>query len=309
MRIAYMGTPDFAVSALAALIDAGHDIVCVYAQPPRPAGRGQKPRPSPVQKFAEDQAIEVRTPTSLKDLSEQDAFAALNLDVAVIAAYGLILPQAILDAPRLGCVNIHASLLPRWRGAAPIQRAIEAGDAETGVTIMQMDKGLDTGGVITMRSLPITDQTNAGTLHDALAVLGADMIAPALTGLDDGSLTATPQSEEGVTYATKIKKSDGRLDWNQPAATLDRAIRAFTPWPGAWCELDGARVKVLRATPIDQSDDKPGKIPGEAIDDQLTIACGAGALRLERLQREGRKPADADAFLRGHPLPKGSLFT
>ncbi|MFT6581796.1 MAG: methionyl-tRNA formyltransferase [Alphaproteobacteria bacterium] len=310
MRIAYMGTPDFAVSALAALIDAGHDIVCVYAQPPRPAGRGQKPRPSPVQKFAEDHDIEVRTPASLKDPTAQEAFAALDLDVAVIAAYGLILPKAILDAPRLGCVNIHASLLPRWRGAAPIQRAIEAGDPETGVSIMQMDKGLDTGGVVTMRPLPITVDTNAGELHDALAALGAEMIVPALAGLDNGSLAATPQSAEGVTYAAKIEKSDGRLDWRQPAPTLDRAIRAFTPWPGAWCELDGARVKILRATPLSGASDAPGIAPGVALDDQLTIACGDdSALRLERLQREGRKPANADAFLRGHPVPKGSPFT
>jgi methionyl-tRNA formyltransferase len=309
MRIAYMGTPDFAVSALAALIDAGHEIVCVYAQPPRPAGRGQKPRPSPVQKFAEDHAIDIRTPISLKGSAEQEAFVALNLDVAVIAAYGLILPKAILDAPRLGCINIHASLLPRWRGAAPIQRAIEAGDPETGVTIMQMDEGLDTGSVVTMRSVPITDETDAGALHDALAALGAEMIVPALVGLNEGSLAAAPQSAEGVTYAAKIEKSDGRLDWRQPAPALDRTIRAFTPWPGAWCELDGARVKILRATPVNQSSGATGEASGEAIDDELTIACGDGALRLERLQREGRKPADADAFLRGHPVPKGSLFT
>ena len=307
LRVAFMGTPDFAVPTLKALAAAGHEIAAVYSQPPRPAGRGQKERPSPVQAYAERQGWEVRTPTSLKTPQAQADFAALNLDVAVVVAYGLILPKAILDAPRLGCVNVHASLLPRWRGAAPIQRAILAGDAETGVTIMQMEAGLDTGPMLLKRSLPITAETSAQDLHDGLAELGAAMIGEALAGLDSGELRATPQPEDGVTYAEKLDKAEGRLDWSADAAALDRRIRAFTPWPGAFFEIDGAkgreRIKVLAAEVCD------GKgAPGTVLDDQATIACGAGALRLKKLQRAGKGPMEAEAFLRGFELPAGTVL-
>jgi methionyl-tRNA formyltransferase len=305
MRIAYMGTPDFALPALGALIDAGHDIVCVYSQPPRPAGRGHKERPTPVHAFADSKGLPVRTPTNLKDPAAQQDFAELHLDAAVVAAYGLLLPPAILEAPRLGCLNIHASLLPRWRGAAPVQRAIEAGDCETGITIMQMDEGLDTGAILTAETVPLTGETTAADLHDSLAALGAAMIVPALAGLENGTLRAHPQPDDGATYAKKIGKADGRLDWAKPARALDRAIRAFTPWPGAWFTHDGARIKVQQATPLD---DVSGA-PGEALDDALTIACGDGALRLMRVQREGRKPADVKDFLRGRPIPKGTIMS
>ncbi len=310
MRIAYMGTPDFALPALEALVDAGHDIVCVYAQPPRPAGRGHKERLGPVHAFAASKSLPVRTPTNLKDPAEQQAFAALRLDAAVVAAYGLLLPKPILDAPRLGCLNIHASLLPRWRGAAPIQRAIEAGDSETGVTIMQMDEGLDTGAILSVQAIPIADDATAATVHDALATLGAAMILPALSGLADATLTARPQPDTGATYAKKIGKGDGRLNWTQSARALDRVIRAFTPWPGAWFTHDSARIKVLQAVPLEEFNGALEKaVPGETVDDTLTIACGDGALRLLRVQREGRKPADVEDFLRGYPVPEGIILT
>ncbi|WP_193368847.1 methionyl-tRNA formyltransferase [Pelagibius marinus] len=307
LRVAFMGTPDFSVPTLKALAEAGHEIAAVYSQPPRPAGRGQKERPSPVQAYAESRGWEVRTPTSLKTPEAQKAFADLNLDIAVVVAYGLILPQAVLDAPRLGCVNVHASLLPRWRGAAPIQRALLAGDEETGVTIMQMEAGLDTGPMLLKRSLPITPETSAQELHDALAALGAAMINEALEGLDDGSLTATPQPEEGVTYAAKLDKAEGRLDWSDGAAALDRRIRAFTPWPGAFFEVGAGkgreRVKVLQAEP------REGRgAPGTVLDDQATIACGEGALRLKKVQRAGKAPMAAEAFLRGFDLPAGTVL-
>ena len=302
-----MGTPEFSVPTLKALAEAGHEVAAVYSQPPRPAGRGQKERPSPVQAYAESQGWTVRTPTSLKTAQAQADFAALDLDVAVVVAYGLILPQAILDAPRLGCVNVHASLLPRWRGAAPIQRAILAGDAETGVTIMQMEAGLDTGPMLLTRSLPITRETSAQALHDALADLGAAMINDALAGLDSGELRATPQPEEGVTYAEKLDKAEGRLDWSASAAALDRRIRAFTPWPGAFFEIESAkgreRIKVLAAEVCD------GKgVPGTVLDSRLTVACGDGALRLIKVQRAGKAPMAAEAFLRGFDLPAGSVL-
>lgn len=298
-----MGTPDFAVPALEALIAAGHEMRCVYSQPPRRAGRGQKERPSPVHAVAAERGIEVRTPTSLRDPAVQAAFAALDTEAAVVAAYGLILPQAVLDAPRLGCLNIHASLLPRWRGAAPIQRAILAGDAETGVTIMQMDAGLDTGAMLLSRSVPISDTATAGDLHDTLAALGAHLIVEALDGLGAGTLTATPQSEDGATYARKLERDEGRLDWSRPAAELARAVRAFSPWPGAWVEHGGARVKVLEAREADGNGS-----PGTVLDNRLTIACGGGALRLLKVQRPGKGPVDADAFLRGYELPVGTVL-
>ncbi len=312
LRVAFMGTPDFSVPTLKALAAAGHEIAAVYSQPPRPAGRGQKDRPSPVQAYAESRGWEVRTPTSLKTPEAQADFAALDLDVAVVVAYGLLLPQAILDAPRLGCINVHASLLPRWRGAAPIQRALLAGDAETGVTIMQMEAGLDTGPMLLKRSLPITPETSAQALHDALAELGAAMINEALAGLDGGRLTATPQPDEGVTYAAKLDKAEGRLAWSDSAAALERRIRAFTPWPGAFFEINvpkgggqkgRERVKVLAAEVRDESG-----APGTVLDDKATIACGEGALRLKKVQRAGKAPMDAEAFLRGFELPAGLVL-
>ncbi len=307
LRVAFMGTPDFSVPTLKALAEAGHEIAAVYSQPPRPAGRGQKERPSPVQAYAESRGWEVRTPASLKTPEAQADFAALDLDVAVVVAYGLILPQAILDAPRLGCVNVHASLLPRWRGAAPIQRALLAGDAETGVTIMQMEAGLDTGPMLLKRSLPIARETSAQDLHDALAELGASMINEALDGLAAGTLTATPQPDEGVTYAEKLDKAEGRLDWSDSAEALDRRIRAFTPWPGAFFEVEGAkgreRVKVLQAELCEESG-----VPGTVLDGQATVACGKGALRLKKVQRAGKAPMDAEAWLRGFDLPAGTVL-
>lgn len=304
LRIAFMGTPDFAVPALHALRQAGHEIAAVYCQPPRPAGRGQRQRPCPVQAWAEDHGVSVQTPVSLKAPAAQQTFRDLVLDAAVVAAYGLILPKPILETPRLGCLNIHSSLLPRWRGAAPIHRALLAGDRETGISIMQMDEGLDTGPVLLAERLAITADMTAAVLHDALSALGAKLIVEALQGLADGTLEATPQPEQGVTYAAKLTREEGRLDWTESAAALERRIRAFTPWPGAWCEVAGARVKLLAAQVVDGDGD-----PGTVLDNALTIACGERALRPLRLQREGRKDMDAETFLRGFPLPKGSRLT
>jgi methionyl-tRNA formyltransferase len=309
LRLVFMGTPDFAVPSLAALIAAGHEIVCVYSQPPRPAGRGQQVQKSPVHRFAEEKGVPVRTPKSLRNAEAQAEFAGLNADAAVVAAYGLILPQAILDAPRLGCVNVHGSLLPRWRGAAPIQRAILAGDAETGITIMQMDVGLDTGAMLSKEAVAITPTTTASGLHDDLAALGARMIGPALAGLADGSLTAQPQPEEGVTYAAKLTREDGRLDWSQPAAVVERQVRALTPWPGCWFDIGAERIKVLAAEPGGAATAEPGTLlPGTLLDDRLTVACADGAVRLTRVQRPGKAPVDGAAFLRGFALPVGSVI-
>ena len=301
MRLCFMGTPDFSVPILAALIEAGHDVACVYSQPPRPAGRGHKEQLTPVHAFAQGRGIEVRTPKSLKGEAEQQAFRALGLDVAVVAAYGLILPKAVLDAPRLGCLNVHASVLPRWRGAAPIQRAILAGDAETGVTIMQMDVGLDTGDMLLVEKVAITDQTNASLLHDQLAALGARMIVDALARYDQ--LPHVRQPEDGVTYAHKLAKEEGRLDWSRPAVELERQVRGLNPWPGVWCELAGERLKVLAAEVAAGTG-----TPGTALDDTLAVACGDGALRLTRVQRAGKAPMAAAELLRGFAVPKGSVF-
>ncbi len=306
LRLAFMGTPGFAVPALEALIAAGHDVAAVYTQPPRPAGRGQAERRSEVHEAAAKHGIPVRHPTSLKSPAEQQAFADLKLDAAVVAAYGLILPQAILAAPKLGCLNIHASLLPRWRGAAPIQRAIMAGDTESGVTIMQMDEGLDTGAMLLQDSLPITASTTAETLHDALAALGAGLIVRALDGLAAGNLEAKPQPADGVTYAKKLTREDGVIDWRKPAVDIERQVRAMTPWPGAFFEHGGTHFKVLAAEASLQGAGEP---PGTVLDDKLLVACGAGALRLRRVQREGRAAMDAEAFLRGFPLPPGTRLT
>ena len=300
MRLIFMGTPDFAVPALAALIDAGHEIICVYSQPPRPAGRGQREQPSPVQTFAQQNGIPVRYPVSLKTADAQAEFAALGADAAVVAAYGLILPKAVLDAPRLGCINIHASLLPRWRGAAPIQRAILAGDSETGVTIMQMDEGLDTGPMLTTGALPIGAETTASDLHDGLAALGGALIVKVL---GDELPPAVPQPGEGATYAPKLDRAEGRLDWTEDAAVLNLKIRALNPWPGVWCEHEGARLRVLAAAPVAGSG-----APSTVIGTPLTVACGAGALRLDRVQRAGKSAMSAADFVRGNPMPVGSVL-
>lgn len=307
LRLAFMGAPDFALPSLRALAAAGHEIAAVYAQPPRPAGRGHKERPCPVHALALERGWRARTPVRLKDPAEQAAFAALDLDAAVVVAYGLILPPAILAAPRLGCVNVHASLLPRWRGAAPIQRAILAGDAETGVTIMRVAEGLDTGPLLLDEAVAIAAGETAETLHDRLAELGARLIVTALEGLAAGTLRARPQPEHGVTYAAKLQRGEGRLDWRRPAIELERAVRAFTPWPGAEFEAPRgqtpARIKVLAAQAMPGD---PAAAPGTVLDDRLTVACGAGALRLLEVQRAGKAPLDAAAFLRGFNLARGT---
>lgn len=298
MRLAFMGSPDFAVPALRALHEAGHEVVAVYSQPPRPAGRGHALHPCPVQAEAERLGLAVRTPARLRgDDTVQAAFEALDLDAAVVAAYGLILPPAVLAAPRRGCLNIHASLLPRWRGASPIQAAILAGDAETGVSIMRMEAGLDTGPVLLREGVPITATTTAATLHNALAAIGARLILRVLA--EDPP--AVPQPEAGACYAPKLTRADARLDWDRDAVALARQVRAFDPWPGTFTLLDGAMLKVLAAEPV-----PGGGVPGFVLDDQLIVACGRGALRLTRVQLGGRAPLDAAAFLRGHPVPPGT---
>ena len=304
-RLIFMGSPEFSVSALAALIEAGHNIACVYSQPPRPAGRGHKETPCPVHTFALDHGLKVRTPVSLKDEATQQAFADLDADVAVVAAYGLILPPAILTAPRHGCLNIHASLLPRWRGAAPIQRAIIAGDLKTGVTIMAMDEGLDTGPMLSAKSVAIGPDTTATTLHDALAGLGATMIVEALAGLQAGTTVPQPQPEDGATYAAKLSRDEGRIDWNLAADDIERRVRALNPWPGIWFEHDGKRIKILAAV----TDTVQGGSAGQVLDDEFGIACGQGCLRPTRVQIAGRSAVSADDFLRGYDLPAGTIVT
>lgn len=295
MRIVFMGTPDFSVPALEALVDAGHDIVCVYCQPPRPAGRGKRDRPAPVQARAEQLGLPVRHPATLRDAQAQADFAALNADVAVVVAYGLILPQPVLDAPGHGCLNIHASLLPRWRGAAPIQRAVMAGDTETGVCIMRMEAGLDTGPVLMRAATPIGPEDTAGDLHDRLSVMGARLIVETLARLAD--LTALPQPEAGVTYAAKIDKAEARVDWTRPAHEVDRLIRGLSPFPGAWCDIGGERVKLLRSRVVAEDG-----AAGEVLDG-LVIACKTGAVELLSVQRPGRRAMAAEEFLRGIALP------
>ncbi len=295
MRVVFIGTPAFSVPALDAITEAGHEVLCVYTQPPRPAGRGKKERPSQVHECALALNLPVRHPASLKDPGAQTDFAALGADVAVVVAYGLILPQAVLDAPRRGCLNIHASLLPRWRGAAPIQRAVMAGDAETGISIMQMEAGLDTGPVLLERRLPILPQDTAGDLHDRLAGLGARCIVEALEGL--GTLVPVPQPRVGVSYAEKIDKAEARIDWAAPAAEVDHKIRGLSPFPGAWCEVSGERVKILRSRVAE------GQGPAGQVLTGTTIACGSGAVELLELQRAGKRPLDADEFLRGIEMP------
>ena len=297
MRVIFMGTPEFSVPVLDAIVAAGHEVAAVYCQPPRPAGRGKRDRPAPVQMRAEALGLPVRHPARLKDAEAQAAFAELQADVAVVVAYGLILPQAVLDAPKAGCLNIHASLLPRWRGAAPIQRAIMAGDAETGVCIMRMEAGLDTGPVLLREATPIGGGDTSGSLHDRLAAMGAGLIVTALEQLE--SLVAVPQPETGVTYAGKIDKAETRVDWTGSADAVDRQIRALSPMPGAWCMAAGERVKLLC------SELASGQgMPGEILDDALTVACGRDAVRILRLQRAGRAAQDARDVLRGMALSK-----
>ncbi|MEM8592772.1 MAG: methionyl-tRNA formyltransferase [Pseudomonadota bacterium] len=294
MRIVFMGSPDFSVPVLEALVEAGHEIACVYCQPPRPAGRGKKDRPTPVQSRAEALGLPVRHPKSLRNEQAQAEFAALAADIAVVVAYGLILPQAVLDAPTHGCLNIHASLLPRWRGAAPIHRAIMAGDAETGICIMQMEAGLDTGPVLLRKATGIGAEETTGDLHDRLSAVGARLIVDALASLP---LDPEEQPEEGVTYAEKIQKEEARIDWARPAAEVDAHIRGLSPFPGAWCEFDGERVKLLRSRRAAGQG-----APGDVLKG-LTIACGEDAIEITELQRAGKKPVKAKDYLRGATPP------
>ncbi len=301
MKVIFMGTPDFAVPVLKSLAEH-HTVICVYTQPPRPAGKGYKLKPSPVHEAAEQLGIEVRTPVSLRKAPEQEAFAALEADVAVVCAYGLILPQPILDATRLGCINIHASLLPRWRGAAPIQRAIQAGDTESGVTIMQMNAGLDTGDMLLVEKCPITTDTTAQMLHDSLAEIGARLIIDTLKEIP----APQKQPEDGVTYAEKIQKNEALIDWSLPAEQIKRNIMAFNPYPTAYTLFNGERIKIYQA---DVLSEKTNLVAGTLIDDQLTVACGNGTtLRIQKLQREGKRPLSADEFTKGNLLKQGDAF-
>lgn len=308
LRIIFMGTPDFSVPTLKALVQAGHEVVAVYSQPPRPAGRrGLDLTKSPVHQAADDLGIPVLTPLNFKLDEDRQAFAAHQADVAVVVAYGLLLPQAILDGTRLGCYNGHASLLPRWRGAAPIQRAIMAGDAETGMMVMKMEKGLDTGPVALTHRLAITPEITAGELHDALSEIGAQAIVEAVAKLEAGDLPLTPQADDGVVYASKIDKAETRIDFSKPASEVHNHIRGLSPFPGAWFEAVGngkaERIKVLASVVADGAGQ-----PGEVLDDALTIACGQGAVRLVRLQKAGGKPLPCQDFLRGTPLVQGTVF-
>ena len=298
MRIVFMGSPEFAVPSLDALVEAGHEVVAAYSQPPRPAGRGKDERKTAVHERAEQLGIEVRTPRTLRDEDEQARFSALEPDLAVVAAYGLILPKPVLEAPRLGCVNVHASLLPRWRGAAPIQRAILAGDQVSGITLMQMDEGLDTGPMLLKRELGIGGK-NGGQVTEELAELGARMLVEWLSR----PTPPEPQPHEGVTYAAKIAKAETRIDWSRSAQDIERQVRAFAPSPGAWFKAGGERIRLLAAELTHGS----GR-PGEVLDERLTVACGDGAIRPRLLQRAGRKPMSAEELLRGFPIPKGTVL-
>lgn len=301
MRLIFMGTPDFAVPTLVELAARGHEIAAVYTRAPKPAGRGMDVQRTPVEQEARRLALAVHTPRTLKDNEAQEAFRAHDAEAAVVVAYGLILPKSVLEASRLGCFNIHASLLPRWRGAAPINRAIMAGDTESGVTIMKMDEGLDTGAIAMAERTPIGTDMTAGDLHDVLSRLGADLMLRALAAAERGSLTLTPQPEQGVTYAEKISKNETRIDWSKPWKQVHDHIRGLSPFPGAWFEIDGVRIKALRSTKGEGAG-----AAGTALDDKLTIACGAGTVRLTQVQRAGKQPMSADEFLRGTPLKSGT---
>jgi methionyl-tRNA formyltransferase len=303
LRLAFLGTPEFAVPTLAESLAQGHDIACVYSQPPRPKGRGMALEPGPVHQFALGANLPVRTTLSLKDPEQQALFAALALDAAVVVAYGLLLPKPILEAPRLGCFNLHGSLLPRWRGAAPIQRAVMAGDAETGVMVMRMDEGLDTGPVLMGERVAIGRKTS-GELADQLSRLGADLMMRALAALDRGQIAEQVQGQTGITYAKKISKDEARIDWAKSAVEIDCLIRGLSPAPGAFTEVKGERLKILYAEPAAGKGDS-----GRVIDDGLTVACGSGALRLKRVQRAGSRAMDAAELLKGFALPPGTHFT
>ncbi len=307
MRLAFLGTPDFAVVSLAALIEAGHEIVCVYSQPPAPRGRGQALQPSPVHAFAEKHGLTVRTPRSMKAEEEIAAFAALELDAAVVVAFGQILKRGVLEAPRLGCFNLHGSLLPRWRGAAPIQRAVMAGDPVTGVQVMRMSEGLDEGPVIATATTPIGPEDTAGTVHDRLARLGADLLVATLPEIASGQAVETPQAEDGVTYARKISAEEARIDWSRPAEEVDRQIRGLSPFPGAWFMAPSERGPVRVKALLSRVEAGEGA-PGAALDERLLIACGRGAVRLLEAQREGRGRQDAGTFLRGFAVPTGAVM-
>jgi len=312
MRIAFLGTPDFAVACLAELVASGHEIVCVYSQPPAPRGRGQDLKPSPVHAFAEGLGLPVRTPVSMKAPEEIAAFQALDLDAAVVVAFGQILVKAVLDAPREGCFNLHASLLPRWRGAAPIQRAIMAGDTVTGVQVMRMSEGLDEGPILMSEQVRIDSFDTAASLHDKLAQVGARILPVALGAIERGGARETPQSEDGVTYAKKIRSAEARIDWTRPAAEIDCHIRGLSPFPGAWFEAPSdkgpVRVKALLSRVEDALQVKNGGAPGAVLDDALLIACGNGAIRLLKAQREGKGVQEAGDFKRGFPLPAGTTL-
>jgi methionyl-tRNA formyltransferase len=307
MRIAFLGTPEFSVACLAELVAAGHEIACVYSQPPAPRGRGQDLKPSPVHAFADSLGLPVRTPVSMKTAEEIEAFRALDLDAAVVVAFGQILVRDVLEAPRLGCFNLHASLLPRWRGAAPIQRAIMAGDAVTGVQVMRMSEGLDEGPVLMGEQVRIDALETAGTLHDKLAAVGSRILPVALAAIERGGARETPQSEDGVTYARKIKAAEARIDWTRPAAEVDRHIRGLSPFPGGWFEAPSDKGPVRVKALLSRVEDGEGA-PGAALDDTLLIACGEGAVRLLKAQREGKGAQEAEVFLRGFPLAAGTAL-
>jgi methionyl-tRNA formyltransferase len=303
LTLAFMGTPAFSVPTLEAIVRAGHRVAAVYTQTPKPAGRGKAIQTTPVHQAAERLHLPVRTPRSMKAPEEIEAFRALNLDAAVVVAYGQILLPAVLDAPRLGCFNLHASLLPRWRGAAPIHRAVMAGDAETGAMVMRMEAGLDTGPVLSTVKTQIAQDDTTGTLHDRLAVQGAALMVETLKALEAGTARQTPQPDEGVTYAKKLTNDETQIDWSRPARELDCFVRGLSPWPGAWTTIQGERVKILMASPL------PGSgAPGRALDAHLTIACGTGALRLVTLQRAGKTAQDAETLLRGFPVAPGTVL-
>lgn len=305
MRLAFLGTPDFSVAVLGALVEAGHEIVCAYSQPPAPRGRGQTLKPSPVHAFAEARGIPVRTPASMRDPAEIDAFAALDADAAVVVAFGQILPAAVLDAPRLGSFNLHASLLPRWRGAAPIQRAIMAGDPVTGVQVMRMTEGLDEGPVLATAQVRIGPLDTAGSLHDRLAAAAAELIVRTLPDIAAGAAEEVPQAADGVTYAKKIRSKEARIDWTKPAREVDLKIRGLSPFPGSWfllpTEKGEVRVKALLSA-FEEADGAPGAV----LDERLLVACGEGAVRLLKVQREGKGAQDAEVFLRGQPVAAGT---
>jgi methionyl-tRNA formyltransferase len=307
MRLAFLGTPDFALAALRRLVAAGHEIACVYSQPPAPRGRGHTLQPSPVHAFALERGLPVRTPASMRDPGEIFAFQALELEAAVVVAFGQILPAEVLEASLLGSFNLHGSLLPRWRGAAPIQRAVMAGDPVTGVEVMRMTEGLDEGPVLASETLRIGPLDTAGTVHDRMAAIGAELLARTLPEIEAGTAIETPQAEEGATYAKKIRPKEARIVWTKPGVEIDRKIRGLSPFPGAWFQLPGDKGPVRVKALLSAYEDAEGP-PGQVLDDRLLVGTGEGAVRLLRVQREGRGPQEAEAFLRGQPVPPGTTL-